>query len=89
MMEIILAINFGGQELLIILLIVVLLFGASRLPQLAKALGQSKRAFREGMDEAEEEARLDSKRRGSLRSADEEARREDLSSDKFTVNKPR
>lgn len=89
MMETILAINFGGQELLIILLIVVLLFGASRLPQLAKALGQSKRAFREGMDEADEEARLEAKRRTSLRSADEELRRDDLSSDKFTVNKPR
>jgi sec-independent protein translocase protein TatA len=89
MMETTLAINFGGQELLIILLIVVLLFGASRLPQLAKALGQSKRAFREGMDEADEEARLDSKRRASLRPADDEARREDLPSDKFTVNKPR
>lgn len=47
--------NFGGQEMLLILLIVFLLFGASRLPQLAKALGQSKRAFREGIDEAEAE----------------------------------
>ena len=56
--KIILAIGgLGMQELLIILVIVVLLFGASRLPQLAKALGQSKRAFREGQDEAEEEAR--------------------------------
>ena len=50
-----LAFNFGGQEMLLILLIVILLFGASRLPQLAKALGQSKRAFREGIDEAEAE----------------------------------
>lgn len=89
MMETILAINFGGQEMLIILLIVVLLFGASRLPQLAKALGQSKRAFRDGMDEADEEARLDAKRRASLRAADEEVRRDDVPSDKFTVNKPR
>jgi sec-independent protein translocase protein TatA len=49
-----------GTEWLLILLVIVLLFGASRLPQLAKSLGQSKRAFREGMDEAEEEARLKS-----------------------------
>jgi sec-independent protein translocase protein TatA len=47
--------NFGGQEMLLIFLIVFLLFGASRLPQLAKSLGQSKRAFREGIDEAEAE----------------------------------
>jgi sec-independent protein translocase protein TatA len=88
-METTLAINFGGQELLIILLIVFLLFGASRLPQLAKALGQSKRAFREGLDEADEEARLDARRRAALRSADEDARRDDVASDKFSVNKPR
>lgn len=50
-----LAIGLGTQELLIIALIVFLLFGASRLPQLAKALGQSKRAFREGIDDAEAE----------------------------------
>ena len=53
----------GYQELLIILAIVVVLFGASRLPQLAKALGQSKRAFREGQEEAEEEARLEQARK--------------------------
>ncbi len=45
----------GGSELLIILLVVLLLFGGSKLPQLAKALGQSKKAFREGMDEADQE----------------------------------
>jgi sec-independent protein translocase protein TatA len=89
MRETILAINFGGQEMLIILIIVVLLFGASRLPQLAKALGQSKRAFREGLDEADEEARLDAKRRASLRPADDAVRRDEISSDKFTADKPR
>ena len=61
----------GGSEWLIILLVVVLLFGASRLPQLAKALGQSKRAFREGQSEAEEEERLeDERRRERLRAAE-------------------
>ncbi|PWT81831.1 MAG: Sec-independent protein translocase TatA [Acidobacteria bacterium] len=35
--------------------VVFLLFGGSKLPQLAKALGQSKRAFKEGLDEAERE----------------------------------
>jgi len=62
----------GYQELLIILAIIVVLFGASRLPQLAKALGQSKRAFREGQAEAEEEARLEQgqkQKAGELRPA--------------------
>jgi sec-independent protein translocase protein TatA len=58
MSETILAIGpIGNTELLLIVAVIVLLFGASRLPQLAKALGQSKRAFREGIDEGEREAR--------------------------------
>ena len=62
----------GGWEWVIILVVILLLFGGSRLPQLAKALGQSKRAFREGQDEAEEEARLEKENRSQerLRSAD-------------------
>ena len=42
-------------ELLLIVLVIFLLFGATRLPQLAKALGQSKKAFREGIEEGERE----------------------------------
>jgi TatA/E family protein of Tat protein translocase len=37
--------------------VIFLLFGATRLPQLAKALGQSKKAFKEGLDEGEQESR--------------------------------
>jgi sec-independent protein translocase protein TatA len=79
----------GYQELLIILAIIVVLFGASRLPQLAKALGQSKRAFKEGQDEAEEEARLEASKRRERLSAAEADRLdgEKLASDKYSVNK--
>ena len=56
MSEIMLAIaGLGPTELIVIVLAIVLLFGATKLPQLAKALGQSKRAFKEGLDEAERE----------------------------------
>ena len=89
MNQFILGFNFGPQELILILVIVFLLFGATRLPQLAKALGQSKRAFREGLDEADEEARLAASRRERLRTPDAAARDEDLAADKFTANKPR
>ena len=69
----IMAIGLGYQELLIILAIVFLLFGASRLPQLAKALGQSKRAFREGQEEAaEEERREAARKRAELTAAKDE-----------------
>jgi sec-independent protein translocase protein TatA len=53
--------GLGPTELIVIVLVIVLLFGATKLPQLAKSLGQSKRAFREGLDEAEREARKEVK----------------------------
>ena len=47
--------GLGTPELIVIAVVIVLLFGATRLPQLAKALGQSKRAFKEGLDEGDKE----------------------------------
>lgn len=49
--------NLGPTEIILIVLVIFLLFGATRLPQLAKALGQSKKAFREGIEEGEKEVR--------------------------------
>ena len=49
--------GLGTPELLVIAVVIFLLFGATRLPQLAKSLGQSKRAFKEGLDEGEKEAK--------------------------------
>ena len=40
-----------GPELLVIAGIIVLLFGAKKLPELAKSMGQSKAAFDEGVAE--------------------------------------
>ena len=42
-------------QIAVVVGIIVLLFGAGRLPQLAKSLGQSRKAFRDGMREAEME----------------------------------
>ena len=54
MTETVLAIGgLGTPELLVIAIVIFLLFGATRLPQLAKSLGQSKRAFKEGLEEGE------------------------------------
>jgi len=49
--------GLGTPEILVIAVVIFLLFGATRLPQLAKALGQSKRAFKEGLDESEKDGR--------------------------------
>ena len=43
-----------GQELLIILLIVVLIFGARKLPDLARSLGASAKEFRKGVEQGSE-----------------------------------
>ena len=58
---------FAIESPTIIILVVAaifLLFGGSKLPQLAKALGQSKKAFKDGLDDAEREGRLARTRRG-------------------------
>ena len=56
MFQTILAIGgLGTTELIAIVVVIFLLFGATRLPQLAKSLGQSKRAFKEGLDEGDKE----------------------------------
>ena len=67
---------FAIESPTIIILVVAaifLLFGGSKLPQLAKALGQSKKAFKEGMDDAERDEKLKSDSRAKLESVDDEA----------------
>jgi len=45
----------GGPELLIILLIAVLLFGANKLPKLARSSGQAMGEFQKGREEIDQE----------------------------------
>ena len=47
--------GLGYQELLIILVIVLVLFGANRLPELARSLGSSVKEFKKGVNEATKE----------------------------------
>jgi len=58
----------SGTELLIILLIVVLLFGARRIPELARGLGEGIRNFRSSMKDTEPDGRKDEPRDGSRES---------------------
>jgi len=61
--------------------VIFLLFGGSKLPQLAKALGQSKRSFKEGMEESEDKGQeqqnkqveIPPESKASLESIDDEA----------------
>lgn len=47
--------NLGGPDLIIILMIFLLLFGAKKLPELAKGLGQAVKEFSKAKDEFERE----------------------------------
>ena len=47
--------NLGGPDLFIILLIVLVLFGAKKLPDLARSLGQSMNEFRRAREEIDRE----------------------------------
>ena len=45
----------GGGELVLILFILLLLFGATRLPKLARSMGQAGKEFREGLKDGYKE----------------------------------
>ncbi len=46
-----------GWEWLIILLVILLLFGGKKIPELMRGVGKGIRSFRQGMEEAKEEMR--------------------------------
>ena len=60
--------NFGTTEIILVVAVLFLLFGATRLPQLAKSLGQTRKAFKEGMREAEEEEIAENEKRRQIAS---------------------
>ena len=47
--------NIGGSELFLILLVILIFFGAKKLPELAKGLGQGIREFRKAAKDVQEE----------------------------------
>ena len=48
--------GLGTQELIIILVLVLIVFGAGKLPQVGGAIGKGLRNFKDGMKEGDEEA---------------------------------
>ena len=53
MSTLLLFIGFGAQELIFIVLIILLLFGGKKIPELMKGLGKGVRSFRDGMNDIE------------------------------------
>lgn len=52
--------GLGAQEILLIALIVLLLFGGKKIPELMRGLGKGVKSFKEGMNEIEDAAHADS-----------------------------
>ena len=83
------AIGLGYPELLVILVILLLLFGGSRLPQLASGLGKSIKSFKRGLNEGEDEAEAEEARARELRAADTARYKEDDIAADRVINKTR
>jgi sec-independent protein translocase protein TatA len=47
--------NMGGQEMILIFIVVLLLFGAKKIPELARGLGKSMGEFKKAREEFETE----------------------------------
>ncbi|EJN60274.1 hypothetical protein HSB1_08770 [Halogranum salarium B-1] len=62
----------GGPELLIILLVLVLLFGANKIPKLARSTGQAMGEFQKGREEVEDELEQMREGKGSRTQTDDE-----------------
>ncbi len=77
---------FSGWELLVVLFVILLLFGSSRLPQLARGMGKSISEFKKGVSEGgkEDELELADKRREQLSDSDRLREEELASADKYT-----
>jgi sec-independent protein translocase protein TatA len=58
--------HFGTMELLIVLALVLLLFGARKVPEMARGLGQGVKEFRQGLREAAADEAIPSTSTGRL-----------------------
>lgn len=51
--------NIGIQEILVIALIILLLFGGKKIPELMKGLGKGIRSFKDGMKDVDKDIKSD------------------------------
>lgn len=53
--------NLGAPEILLIVLAILILFGAKKIPELAKGIGKGMKEFKKAVREVEEDINLDDK----------------------------
>ena len=70
-MKHLLFLNLGTGEIILIALVILLLFGAKRLPELAKSIGKSVKSFKSGLNDVEKEIK-DATEEPSKKEKDEE-----------------
>jgi sec-independent protein translocase protein TatA len=58
--------RFGTFEIILVVLIIVLLFGARRIPELMRGLGRGVKEFKDGMHEGEDKNKPEKKDGGSI-----------------------
>ena len=56
-----LLLGLGAPELLLIALVVLLLFGGAKIPELMRGLGKGVKSFKEGMKDIDDEVKKDEK----------------------------
>ncbi len=56
--------NIGPLEVIILLVVVLLLFGATRLPKLARSMGEASKEFKKGLKDGSEEDEDEREREG-------------------------
>ncbi len=57
--------NLGAGEIILILLVILILFGAKKIPELAKGLGKGMSEFKKGLKDVEEEIKSGDKEKKS------------------------
>ena len=68
--------KIGVQELIIVLIVVIVIFGPTQIPKLSKMFGKSVKSFKEGMSEEEEPAPTVEKESADVRSDKQSVRNE-------------
>ena len=62
---------FGTWEIVLIVLVIVLLFGGKKIPELMKCVGKGVKSFKEGMNEVEKELKEEPKKEEDTPSKEE------------------